>query len=59
MEEAMAGINIEVDDELHKQFKAHCALVGKDLKERLIELIERDIKKSLPNWMKPKVNENG
>ena len=43
----MVGINIEVDDEMHKQFKAHCAL------------IEKDIKKFLPNWMRTKVNEHG
>ena len=55
----MVGINIEVDDELHKQFKAHCALIEKDIKERLVELMEKDIKKAYSNWMKPKVNENG
>ena len=50
----MAGINIEVDDELHKQFKAHCALIEKDIKERIVELMGKDIKKSMPNWMKQK-----
>ena len=51
----MAGINIEVDDELHKQFKAHCALIGKDIKERIVELMEKDIRKSMPSWTKKEV----
>jgi len=55
----MVGINIEVDDEMHKQFKAHCALIEKDIKERIVELMEKDIKKFLPNWMRTKVNEHG
>ena len=50
----MAGFNFELDDELHKQFKAHCAILGMDMKDRLIALIEKDVKKAYPNWMRIK-----
>ena len=47
-------INFEIPEELHREFKKACIDKGVDMKDRLLVLIEKDVKKAYPNWMRIK-----
>lgn len=45
----MKSISFLVDYELHKDFKLTCVINGRQIKERLIELMEKDIEENKKN----------
>lgn len=39
----MKNISFKIDDDLHRMFKIHCALIDTEIKTRIMELMEKDI----------------
>lgn len=42
----MKSIAFLVEDEFHKDFKIACAMNGRQMKERIIELMQKDIEEN-------------
>lgn len=40
----MGNFNFEIPEELHKKFKAMCALKGKDMRVYLLEIMDQKVK---------------
>lgn len=41
----MTAVNLrEVPDELYRKFKAKCAMEGKSVKDKIVELMEKEVK---------------
>lgn len=39
-------MSFEIEREKHQKFKAHCALLGETMQDRIVHLILEDVKKS-------------
>ena len=49
----MATLHIEkLNDDLHKQLKALCAMEGKTIKEKIVELIVMEVKRKKLGYQK-------